>query len=62
VTSYEEDQIIEGSTVFNSGGLYDQHIAPVGDSRMVMPKGKSVGSKDLTNEANSYKNQKGQYF
>jgi hypothetical protein len=59
VTSYEEDMIIEGSTLFNN--TMDQ--GPLGNSRMsFQPKAKSVVSKDLTDESNSLKYQKGQFF
>ena len=47
--------IIEGSTIFNNGGLYDHDLLKVGNSRMtndLKPKGRTVGSKDITNEAN----------
>jgi hypothetical protein len=49
----ENDHIIEGSTVFNNKDFMDhEHMAI---SRMAadrMSKGRSVGSKDLTHEAN----------
>jgi hypothetical protein len=51
--------IIEGSTVFNN--TMDQGL--LGNSRMsFQPKAKSVVSKDLTDESNSLKYQKGQFF
>ena len=55
ITSIEEDMIIEGSTIFNNGGLYEYDIPKVGNSRMtndLKTKGRTVGSKDITSEAN----------
>ena len=61
VTSYEEDMIIEGSTVFNNGaGFLDTHASSSG--KIPHLKGKLLGTKDITNEANSFRNQKGLYF
>lgn len=53
--------------MFNSNSEFlDANLATVkGGSRMHserMARGRSVGSKDITNEANNYKNKKGQFF
>lgn len=53
--------------MFNSNAEFlDAKFATVMEgSRMYserMARGRSVGSKDMTNEANSYKNKKGQFF
>jgi hypothetical protein len=66
----EEDMIIEGSTVFNQGDMLfggaNGERSMGGSSRMsheYVPRGsKKTESKDLTAEAQIFKNKKGKYF
>ena len=61
--------IIEGSSVFSNADFFEEDLHKVGHSNFgtkiyneKKSRGRSVGSKDMTNEANDYKERKGYYF